>query len=95
MISAISWVSELIEAAGGIDIFADRRGGNLATRRFVTADEVVAHAPDLISGLMVRQTIQAPSKLAARTGFDQLPAVRVRHCTKSSRRSSFTRVRRP
>jgi iron complex transport system substrate-binding protein len=30
MISGIGWVSELIEAAGGVDIFSDRAGGKSA-----------------------------------------------------------------
>src|SRR6202522_2280406 len=50
MISGIGWVSELIEAAGGIDIFADRASGKSAKERFVTADEVIARAPDIIVG---------------------------------------------
>src|SRR5262249_28331965 len=35
MISGIGWVSELVEAAGGIDIFAGRTSGNLAKDRIV------------------------------------------------------------
>jgi iron complex transport system substrate-binding protein len=51
MISGIGWVSELIEAAGGIDIFADRTGGKSAKERIVTAEEIIARAPDIISAL--------------------------------------------
>jgi iron complex transport system substrate-binding protein len=50
LISGIGWVSELIEIAGGIDIFADRRNHGSAKDRIVTADEVIAQAPDLIIG---------------------------------------------
>src|SRR6202044_4223728 len=50
MISGIGWVSELIEAAGGVDIFADRASGKSAKERFVTPDEVIARAPDIIVG---------------------------------------------
>src|SRR2546421_606831 len=42
MISGIAWVSELIETAGGTDIFADRAGGKSATERIVTAEEIIA-----------------------------------------------------
>src|SRR6516225_5841241 len=41
MISGIGWVSELIEAAGGIDVFADRASGKSAKDRIVTYQEVI------------------------------------------------------
>src|SRR5499427_5810396 len=50
LISAIGWVSELVEIAGGIDIFADRSNQGAAKDRVVTADEVVARQPDIIIG---------------------------------------------
>ncbi len=50
MISGIAWVSELISATGGIDIFAGRAGGKSAKERIVTAPEVVARMPDIIIG---------------------------------------------
>ena len=50
LISTIGWVSELVEIAGGIDIFGDRAGRGAAKDRIVTIDEVVAREPDLIIG---------------------------------------------
>jgi iron complex transport system substrate-binding protein len=50
LISGIGWVSELIEIAGGIDIFADRGNQSAAKDRIVRTEEVVARAPDLIIG---------------------------------------------
>src|SRR6516165_1447790 len=50
MISAIGWVSELIEVAGGIDIFSDRALSKSAKDRIVTAEEVVDRAPEVIIG---------------------------------------------
>jgi hypothetical protein len=47
LISGIGWVSELVEIAGGIDIFADRGNQGAARDRVVTAEEVVAWEPDL------------------------------------------------
>src|SRR5262249_19185290 len=38
MISAIGWVSELIEIAGGKDVFADLRGADAARDRIVSSD---------------------------------------------------------
>jgi len=50
LISGIGWVSELVEVAGGIDIFADRRNQGAAKDRIVTAEDVVVREPDLIIG---------------------------------------------
>lgn len=47
-ITAIRWVSELIEIAGGDDVFADRAHGRAASERFVTTEEVSAAAPDVM-----------------------------------------------
>jgi iron complex transport system substrate-binding protein len=74
-ISGIAWVSELIEAAGGTDIFADRAGGKLAKERIVVAEEVIARQPDIIIGSWCGKKFR-PEKVAARPGFAQIPAVR-------------------
>src|ERR1700720_818039 len=50
MISGIAWVSELIEAAGGSDIFADRAIYKSAKERIVAAEEIIARQPDIIIG---------------------------------------------
>jgi iron complex transport system substrate-binding protein len=74
MISSIAWVSELIDAAGGLDIFADRAAGKSAKERIVTAPEVVAGMPDIIIGSWCGKKFR-PEKVAGRPGFDQTPAV--------------------
>ena len=74
LISGIGWVFELIEIAGGIDIFADRRGQGAAKDRVVTAAEVVAREPDLIIGSWCGKKFR-PERVAARHGFDRIPAV--------------------
>lgn len=74
MISGIGWVSELVEASGGIDIFADRARCKAAKDRFVTGAEVIAHAPDLIIGSWCGKKF-CPAKVAARPGFERIPAV--------------------
>ena len=75
MISGIGWVSELIEAAGGIDIFADRASCKSAKERIVTAEEVVRSEPDIIIGSWCGKKFRA-EKLAKRPGFDRIPAVK-------------------
>ena len=75
LISGIGWVSELVEIAGGLDIFADRRNQSAAKDRIVTAEEVVAREPDLIIGSWCGKKFR-PEAVAARPGFEQIPAVR-------------------
>ena len=74
LISGIGWVSELIDIAGGIDMFTDRRDRGAAKDRIVTVEEVVARAPDLIIGSWCGKKFQ-PERVAARPGFDRIPAV--------------------
>ena len=71
MISGIGWVSELIEAAGGIDVFADRAQGRSAKERIVTVDEVRARKPDIVIGSWCGKKFR-PEKARARPGFEHL-----------------------
>ncbi len=75
MISGIAWVSELIGAAGGTDIFADRAGGKSAKERIVTTEEIIARQPDIIIGSWCGKKFRA-EKVAARPGFERISAVR-------------------
>ena len=74
LISGIGWVSELVEIAGGIDIFADHAGRGAAKDRVVSIDEVVAQEPDLIIGSWCGKKFR-PERVMARPGFDRTPAV--------------------
>jgi iron complex transport system substrate-binding protein len=74
MISGIAWVSELIEVAGGVDIFDDRASGKSAKDRTVTIEEIVARRPEVIIGSWCGKKFR-PEKVAARPGFAQVPAV--------------------
>ena len=47
-ISAIRWVSELIEIAGGDDLFAATRARHDAKGRIISVDDVLQAAPDVI-----------------------------------------------
>jgi iron complex transport system substrate-binding protein len=75
MISGIGWVSELIEAAGGLDVFADRASCKSAKDRIVTAEEVIRNEPDIIIGSWCGKKFR-PERLAKRPGFDRIPAVK-------------------
>ncbi len=75
MISGLKWVSELIEAAGGIEVFPALAAQKSAKDRIVTAEEVIAAAPDIIIGSWCGKKF-VPAKVAARPGFGAIPAVR-------------------
>ncbi|MGH6990228.1 MAG: ABC transporter substrate-binding protein [Stellaceae bacterium] len=75
MIAGIGWVSELIEIAGGHDIFADRAGAGAARDRIVTGEAVIARVPDLIIGSWCCKKFRK-ERVAARPGFAVVPAVR-------------------
>ena len=74
MISGIGWVSELIEAAGGIDVFPELAQRKNAKDRIVSPAQVIAAAPDIIIGSWCGKKF-VPSKLAARPGFGHIPGV--------------------
>ena len=74
LISGIGWVSELVEIAGGMDIFADRAIQAAAKDRVVTVDEVISREPDLIIGSWCGKKFR-PERVMARPGFDRTPAV--------------------
>ena len=75
-ISAIRWVSELVGIAGGDDIFPARAAAGLGRDRIVADPlEVVRAAPDLIIGSWCGKKFR-PEKVAARPGWDTVPAVR-------------------
>jgi len=75
MISGLKWVSELIEAAGGIEMFPQLAANKNAKDRIVGADAVIAAAPDIIIGSWCGKKF-VPSKVKARAGFAAIPAVR-------------------
>ncbi len=74
-ITAVRWVSELIEIAGGENIFADRARSPLARDR-ILADplEVVARAPEVIIGSWCGKHFR-PERVAGRPGWSTVPAV--------------------
>ena len=74
-ITAVRWVSELIEIAGGQNIFAERAASPLARDR-ILADplEVVERAPEIIIGSWCGKHFR-PERVAARPGWSAVPAV--------------------
>jgi len=76
MISGIRWVSELIEIAGGEDVFSERSHSQAASGRIVAeARLVVEKQPDVILGSWCGKKFR-PERVAARAGWAEIPAVR-------------------
>jgi iron complex transport system substrate-binding protein len=75
-ISAIGWVSELIDAAGGIDCFAELGRESLGKNRIIADPlEVPRRAPDIIFGSWCGKKFR-PETVRSRAGWSGIPAVR-------------------
>ena len=75
LISGIGWVSELIEIAGGNDVFSKLRKQKSAKDRIVSASDVIAAAPDIILASWCGKKV-VPDKIRQRPGWEAIPAVR-------------------
>ncbi len=75
IIAGVRWVSELIEIAGGTDVFSERARNHAAKERILTPEDVVAAAPDIIIGSWCGRKF-VPAQVEARPGFEAIPAVR-------------------
>ena len=73
-IAGIKWVSELIEVAGGTDVFPTKARAKAATDRIVTSAEVIHAAPELILASWCGKKVR-PERIVARPGWDAIPAV--------------------
>ena len=76
MISGIRWVSELVEIAGGEDVFAAQSHSQGATGRIIpSADRVLEKKPEVILGSWCGKKFR-PERVAARPGWQAIPAVK-------------------
>lgn len=74
LITGIGWVSELIEIAGGDDVFAENRSCQAARDRIVSPADVIARAPDVILASWCGKKVR-PERIACRDGWSTIPAV--------------------
>ena len=84
MISGIGWVSELVEIAGGIDVFPQLAAGNpprTASSRREAGDRA---APDSFIGSWCGKKF-VPEKVAARPGFAGCRRSPAASCARSNR----------
>jgi len=75
MISGICWVSELIEIAGGEDIFPELRKKKNGKDRIVTSEEVIKRNPDIIIGSWCGKQFKK-NIVKKRNGWRKINAVR-------------------
>jgi iron complex transport system substrate-binding protein len=75
MISGIRWVSELVEIAGGKDVFSDLSRSQAAKGRIVAPDAVVEKAPDIMIASWCGKKFR-PERVRSRAGWESVPAVR-------------------
>jgi iron complex transport system substrate-binding protein len=75
-ISAIRWVSELMGLAGGDDVFPELALAPMGKDRIIADGQtIVARSPDIIIGSWCGKKFR-PEKVAARPGWQEVPAVR-------------------
>ena len=73
--SAIRWVSELIEIAGGKDIFSEKSHGKLAVERKINWSDVIEKDPDIILASWCGKPVDIDS-IKKRPGWSSIAAVR-------------------
>ena len=74
MITGIKWVSELVEIAGGTDVFSALSSNEAATDRIVTSSDVIEAAPDIIVASWCGKKLR-PESFREREGWATIPAV--------------------
>lgn len=75
LIAGIRWVSEIVEIAGGRDVFVELRDRGAARDRVVAADEVARRNPDIILASWCGKAVDVAA-IAARPGWHDVSAVK-------------------
>ncbi len=74
LISGIGWVGELIERAGGEDIFPELRAKRAASERVVKPEQILRAQPDIIFASWCGRSVQV-GEISTRADWHRLPAV--------------------
>lgn len=74
LVAGIGWVSEMLEIAGGRDVFAELRGVADARGRRVDPDEVVRRDPEIVLASWCGKPVDITS-IGARPGWERVSAV--------------------
>ena len=75
MITGIRWVSEMIELAGGHDVFSQLSCNEAAVKRIVTSQQVIKASPDIIVASWCGKKVR-PETFYEREGWSAVPAVK-------------------
>lgn len=75
LVSGISWVSELIERAGGEDVFPGLRTKRAAAERVVSPEQILSADPEIIFASWCGQPVSV-AEIAERSSWSRLSAVR-------------------
>jgi len=75
LISCIRWVSELVEIAGGQDIFAELSSSHDAKGRIIQPDDVIRRDPDVIIGSWCGRPFKK-EQVVKRKGWREITAVK-------------------
>lgn len=76
LITGITWVSELIERAGGKDVFVEMRQKRAAPERRVTSEQVIEADPEVILASWCGKPVSTAA-IAARAGWNNIAACRL------------------
>ncbi|MEO1016223.1 MAG: cobalamin-binding protein [Pseudomonadota bacterium] len=74
LISGICWVSELIEIAGGVDVFGTLSQQGAAKDRIISREAVIEARPDVILASWCGKKVR-PERIVARRGWSAIPAI--------------------
>jgi iron complex transport system substrate-binding protein len=74
LIAGIGWVSDLVDIAGGRDVFAELRDRRSARERVVAADEVVRRDPEIILASWCGKPVDVAA-ISGRPGWSRVTAV--------------------
>jgi iron complex transport system substrate-binding protein len=74
LISGIGWVSELVERAGGVDVFAELKSKRIARERALSPEQVCAANPEIIFASWCGKPVDR-AEIASRPGWSGVAAV--------------------
>ena len=75
LISGILWFSELVQIAGGLDVFSDKSKKIDAKSRILNSDEVIKENPDVIIASWCGKKVRK-EKIVARANWKSITAVK-------------------
>jgi iron complex transport system substrate-binding protein len=78
LISGIGWVGELLERAGGSDVFSDLRKNRAARERVVSEEQVRRANPEIILASWCGKPVDTAA-IGSREGWTEIAAVREKH----------------